>query len=64
MKTRYDWQPGKRWKLLAPEGSSSIQQTVVADARAFEVLYLEDRLIGEALADATAMYGAKPGSRE
>ena len=61
MKTRDDWKPGKRWELLAPEGSSSSLQSVVANIRSLHdvllVLYLADRLYGQALVDARARFG-------
>ncbi len=66
MKTRYDWFPGERGKLLAPDGpkSDSIRQTVVADmhvsGEVLRLLYLDDRLVGQALVDASAKYGAEP----
>lgn len=63
MKTVYDWYPGKRWRLLVPKGTTSIQQTVVvSDALGYDVfrlLYDHGRLTGKALADARLKFEGK-----
>ena len=63
LKTRYDWKPGKRWELLAPEGSKSELQNVVISVLhdVLLVLYVAGRLYGQALVDAQARHGVKHG---
>lgn len=65
MKTRYDWKAGHRGELLEPDNASpSIQQCIVANVHVEQepllMLYLADRLHGQALVDAQAKYGANP----
>lgn len=60
-KTRYDWAPERKGDLLAPEGSKSLQQTVVVGVMRHDVLRIlfdGGRLYGRALLDARARYGA------
>lgn len=59
IKTLYDWAPGKRWELLQPVGSTSIQMSVPANmpdtlGDVFGRLYRGGRLAGQALEDAKA----------
>ena len=56
VKTMYDWAPGRRGDLLMPDGSNSIQQSVLITSAGdvLEKLYREGRLKGQALADAAA----------
>lgn len=56
-RTRYDWVAEREGKLLAPEGSKSIQQQVVARKYPHDVLGMlldGGRLYGRALEDARA----------
>lgn len=58
MRTVYDWAPGRRGELLMPEGSNSIQQSVLLTSAGdvLEKLYREGRLKGKALEDAKVKY--------
>lgn len=60
-RTRYDWVPEREGNLLAPEGSKSIQQQVVARKHPHDVLRMlldDGRLYGRALEDARTRYGS------
>ena len=62
-KTRYDWVPGHDGKLLAPEGSKSVQQQVVARRHPHDVLRIlfdGGRLYGLALEDAKGSTAENP----
>ena len=64
-RTRYDWAPGKRGRVLAPEGSKSVHQQVVTGVLRWDtlrILFDEDRLCGEALEDARRRYEAPMSS--
>ena len=61
-KTRYDWVPEREGKLLAPEGSKSIQQQVVVRKHPHDVLRIlfdGDRLYGRALEDTRMRYSER-----
>lgn len=58
-RTRYDWVPGQERKLLALEGSKSVQQQVVVGVMRHDtlrILFEDGRLYGRALEDARARY--------
>ena len=61
-RTRYDRVPGREGKLLAPEGSKSIQQQVVVRRHphdVLQVLFDGDRLYGRALEDTKMRYSER-----
>ena len=58
-RTRYDWAPGREGRLLAPEGSRSVQQQVVVGVMRHDtlrILFDGGRLYGKALDDAEKSY--------
>lgn len=69
MKTRYDWLPDRRGKLLVPEGDRSastelnmaVYVAFTADRDPLYLLYVADRLYGQALEDAREKY---PNAKE
>lgn len=61
-RTRYDWVPGQEGRLLAPEGSKSVLQTVVVGVMRHDtlrILYEDGRLYGRALAEARERHGKR-----
>lgn len=65
LKTKYDWVPGKKGSLLAPEGSDNVMHTVVVGILPHDVvriLFDGGRLYGQALREARTKYRKKEKS--